>query len=50
MAGEKKGDRKVMDGLVRDAVKAGVAPSKAQKMARDAMVKADRQAREQGKR
>jgi len=50
MSGERDGDRKVMDTLVRDAVKSGVKPDKAQEMARKAMVEADRRARERGQR
>lgn len=48
--GEREGDRQIIFDNTRDLVRMGVDPRKAEKMARDAMVKVDRELREQGKR
>lgn len=48
--GERDGDREVMRRNQGDLVKSGVDPRKAEKMARESMVRVDRQLREQGKR
>lgn len=50
MNGEGQGDRKVMDGLIRDLRQAGVSGQKAEEKARQAMREADRRLRDQGKR
>jgi hypothetical protein len=50
MSGEREIDRKVMDNNVRDAVKSGVKPDVARKLARESMIRVDRKQREEGKR
>lgn len=50
MSGEKRGDRDVMDQLVRDLRQAGVKHETAEEKARKAMRDADRRLRDQGKR
>lgn len=48
--GEKLGDRQVIESLIRDSRQMGISATKAEKMAREAMIQADRTLREQGKR
>lgn len=50
MNGERKGDREVMDSLIRDQREAGISARDAEARARRVMAKVDRQLREQGKR
>jgi hypothetical protein len=48
--GEREGDRKVIEENTRSIMRHGVDPRRAEKMARDAMIKVDRELREKGKR
>lgn len=49
-SGEKKGDREIMESLIRDQRAAGVGAREAEERARRVMSKVDRQLTQQGKR
>ena len=50
MSGERKGDREVMDELVKTQVDSGISLKQAKEKAREVMAEVDRRQREQGKR
>jgi len=50
VSGEREGDRKTLEGLVRDQVAFGIKPALAERKARDAMLERDRRLEKQGKR
>lgn len=50
MSGEREGDRDVMQRNTRDLMESGMKREKAEKMARESMLRVDRKLREQGKR
>ena len=50
MSGEREGDRRTLDSLIRDQVASGIKPDVAQGKARKAMLERDRRLEQQGKR
>jgi len=50
VSGEREGDRDVMSRNTRDLMDAGIKREKAEKMARESMLRVDRKMREEGKR